>query len=94
MNNKLILGLALAVVLVSGCFFGAQACEFGFNGCMPLFYPASCGTNCASKDMDKNTMTRQESPATTQEPSKYDTDTNKVISNDFGRGKATNPGDY
>jgi hypothetical protein len=46
MNKKLILGLALAVVLVSGSMFSAQAeCNFG---CLPHF-SLPCFGGCAAK---------------------------------------------
>jgi hypothetical protein len=47
MNKKLILGLALAVVLVSGSMFSAQAeCNFG---CLPHFSMPTCFGGCAAK---------------------------------------------
>jgi hypothetical protein len=49
MSKKLILGLALAVVIVSGSFFNVQA-ECGF-GCLPHISLPSC-LSCA-KDMDR-----------------------------------------
>ena len=73
MGKQLILGMAFWLLFVGGSFFSAQACEIDFNGCLPSHYASFCGTTCASKDMDKNTMTRQESPAASQGPSKYDT---------------------
>jgi len=45
MNKKLIFGLALALVLVSGSMFGARA-DCGF-GCLPHISLPSCFT-CAS----------------------------------------------
>ncbi|MGA3114550.1 MAG: hypothetical protein ABSF90_08990 [Syntrophobacteraceae bacterium] len=61
MNKKLILGLALAVVLVSGSLFSAQAeCSFG---CLPHISLSSCLGNCAAaaqnKDMDRPDATCQ-----------------------------------
>jgi hypothetical protein len=52
MSKKLILGLALAVVLVSGGFFGAQA-DCGFGSLSHIF---SCGAN---RDMDRSEATCQ-----------------------------------
>lgn len=49
MSKKLILGLALAVVIVSGSFFSVQA-ECGF-GCLPHISLPSC-LSCA-KDTDR-----------------------------------------
>ncbi|MGO9017259.1 MAG: hypothetical protein ACLQVJ_02810 [Syntrophobacteraceae bacterium] len=72
MGKQLIFGMALSLLFVSGLSFSAQACELAFNGCMPPNYSSLCGTTCVSKDMDKNTMTKQESPATSQGPSKSD----------------------
>ena len=66
MGKQLVPGMALSLLLVSGSFFSAHACELAFNGCMPPNYSSLCGTTCVSKDMGKNTMTRQESPATSQ----------------------------
>ncbi len=59
MSKKLILGLALAVVLVSGSFFAAQAdC-----GCLPhISLPScfSCGsTSNSSRDLDRSEATCQ-----------------------------------
>ncbi|MFZ0927045.1 MAG: hypothetical protein WAN11_00480 [Syntrophobacteraceae bacterium] len=61
MNKKLIFGLALAVVLVSGSLFSAQAaCSFG---CLPYISLASCLGHCAAapqnKDMDRPDATCQ-----------------------------------
>ncbi len=56
MNKKFILGLALAVVLVSGAFYGAQAdC-----GCLPHISMPSC-FSCAqqSRDFDRPDATCQ-----------------------------------
>jgi len=58
MNKKLILGLALAVVLVSGAFVGAQAdCALG---CPHISLP-SCWGNCAqqTRDLDRPDATCQ-----------------------------------
>jgi len=57
MNKKLILGLALAVVLVSGAFISAQAdC-----GCLPHISMPSCFGNCAqqARDYDRPDQTCQ-----------------------------------
>jgi len=58
MSKKLILGLALAVVLVSGSFFGAQAdC-----GCLPHISLPSCLTcngSATARDMDRAEATCQ-----------------------------------
>ena len=58
MSKKLILGLALAVVLVSGAFVGAQAdC-----GCLPHFSMPSCltcGGNATGRDLDRAEATCQ-----------------------------------
>lgn len=58
MNKKLILGFALAVVLVSGGFFSAQAdC-----GCLPhISLPTclSCGQNVNDRDLDRSEATCQ-----------------------------------
>ena len=66
MGKQLIIGMALSLLFVSGSFFSAQACGLAFNGCIPPNYSSLCGTTCVSKDMDKNTMPKQESPATNQ----------------------------
>lgn len=73
MGKQLIFGMALWLLFASGSFFSAQACEVAFNGCMPPHYSSLCGTTCVSKDMDKNSVTGRESPATSQGPSQYDT---------------------
>ncbi len=60
MNKKLIFGLALAVVLVSGGFFGAQA-DCGF-GCLPhISLPTclSCGHTVNDRDLDRSEATCQ-----------------------------------
>ncbi len=50
MNKKLVLGLALAVVLVSGAFFGARAdC-----GCVPHISVPTCCSCGASADHDRD----------------------------------------
>jgi hypothetical protein len=54
MNKKLIFGFALAVVLVSGSMFSAQAeCNFG---CLPHFSMPTCSSCAAAKDetLDKD----------------------------------------
>jgi hypothetical protein len=73
MGREVIFGMVLSLLLASGSFFSAQACETAFNGCMPPHYSSLCGTTCVSKDMDKNKATGQESPARSQGPSQYDT---------------------
>jgi len=60
MSKKLILGLALAVVLVSGGFFAAQA-DCGF-GCLPhISLPTcfSCGGADRNRDLDRSEATCQ-----------------------------------
>jgi len=61
MSKKLILGFALAVVLVSGGFFGAQA-DCGF-GCLPhISLPSACLTcngTATSRDLDRSEATCQ-----------------------------------
>ena len=59
MSKKLIFGLALAVVLVSGGFFGAQAdC-----GCLPHISMPSCftcgGAADRNRDLDRSEATCQ-----------------------------------
>jgi hypothetical protein len=59
MSKKLILGLALAVVLVSGAFIGAQAdC-----GCLPHISMPSClscnGGGASARDLDRSEATCQ-----------------------------------
>jgi hypothetical protein len=58
MSKKLILGLALALVLVSGAFVGAQAdCNFG---CLPHISLPSCFGNCSqATDLDRPDATCQ-----------------------------------
>ena len=49
MSKKLIFGLALALVLVSGSYFNAQAdC-----GCLPNISMPSC-FSCGARDMDRS----------------------------------------
>jgi hypothetical protein len=63
MSKKLILGLTLAVVLVSGSFFSAQA-DCGF-GCLPHISLSSCLFGCGAvadnrdRDMDRSEATCQ-----------------------------------
>ncbi|MFZ0930760.1 MAG: hypothetical protein WAN11_19290 [Syntrophobacteraceae bacterium] len=79
MSKKLILGMALSLLFLNGSFFSVQAgCKLSFNG-SPLL---SSSSPCGSKNMDKATMTRQQSPATSQGPFKYDTNKNGDLSND------------
>ncbi len=61
MNKKLVLGLALALVLVSGSFIGAQA-ECGF-GCLPHISLPSCLSCGGAADRDRD---RDRSEATCQ----------------------------
>ena len=51
MNKKLILGLALAVVLVSGTLFSAQAECFS---CLPHISLPSCVSCASARDMDRD----------------------------------------
>jgi hypothetical protein len=59
MSKKLIFGLALATVLISGSFIGAQADQIG-----PMCWAGSCpaqtsDTDNAKRDMDKPDATNQ-----------------------------------
>jgi len=60
MSKKLVLGLALALVLVGGSFFGAQA-DCGF--CLPHFSFSSCfscgSTGNSGRDLDRSEATCQ-----------------------------------
>jgi hypothetical protein len=60
MSKKLILGLALAVVLVSGGFFGAQA-DCGFCSLSHISLPSwlSCGQVAENRDRDRSEATCQ-----------------------------------
>jgi len=77
MSKKLILGITLSLLLVSGSFFSAQAaCDLGSNRCSS--HSSSCslfGPHGASSDVDRDKMTKEEKPATSKGPLKPDTDT-------------------
>ena len=60
MNKKLVLGLALALVLVSGPFIGAQA-ECGF-GCLPHISLPSCLSCGGAVDRDRDRQIRGNLP--------------------------------
>ena len=80
MSKILILGMALWLLFLSGSFFSVQAgSELNFKGC-PLFSSSSL---CGSRNMDKDTMTNQESPSSSQGPCKYDTNEKVDFSNGF-----------
>ena len=57
MSKKLIFGLALALVLVSGSFFGAQA-DCGF-GCLPHI-SLPCFSCAQAADRDRRDLDRSE----------------------------------
>jgi hypothetical protein len=77
MSKNLILEMALSLLLVSGSFFSAQAaCDLSSHRCPP--HSSSCslfGPHGAAKDADRDSVTKQESSATSKEPLKQDTDT-------------------
>ena len=80
MSKILILGMALSLLFLSGAFFSAQAeCKLSFNGCPPL----SSSYLCGSGNMDKDTMTRQKSSATSQGPLKCGSNWKMDFSNGF-----------
>ncbi|MGO9374742.1 MAG: hypothetical protein ACLQBD_21950 [Syntrophobacteraceae bacterium] len=77
MSKKLILGITLSLLFVSGSFFSVRAAwDLGSNRCPS--HSSSCslfGPHGASSDVDKDKMTKEEKPATSKEPLKLDTDT-------------------
>jgi hypothetical protein len=83
MNNTLIFGIALSLVLAAGFPARAQAdC-----GCLPK---SSCALQCAiPNDMDKGTMKGPQGEADTSatSPQKHDMNNMGGASNDSGRNK-------
>ncbi len=75
MSKKLIFGISLSLLLVSGSFFSLQAArDLDSNRCSSH----SCslfGPHGASSDVDRDKMTKEEKPATSKGPLKPDTDT-------------------
>ena len=91
MSKLLILGMALSLLFLSGSFFGAQAgCELRSNGCPPY----SSSYLCSSNNMDRDTMTKQNNPATSQEPFNYDTNKKEDFGNGFWQDMAKSSSDY
>jgi hypothetical protein len=76
MYKDLILGIALSLLLVSGSLFSAQEeHDLDSNHCQ--CHSSSCslfGPHGASKDADRD-RTKQESPSTSKEPLKHNTET-------------------
>lgn len=87
MSKKLILGMVLSLLLVSGLYFSLQAAsDLGLNGPSP--HSTTCSlwdSHCGSRDADKDTMGKHESPAGSQGSSDYETNKKGDISNDSGR---------
>ena len=80
MSKILILGVALSLLFLGGSFFSVQAAsELSFNGCSLL----SSSSLCGSRNGDRDTMSRQKSPAASQAPFKYDTNEKVDFSNGF-----------
>jgi len=77
MSKKLILGITLSLLFVSGSFFATRAaCDLGSNRCSSHSSQCSLfGPHGASRDVDKDKMTEQEKPETNKEPLKPDADT-------------------
>jgi hypothetical protein len=91
MSKVLIFGMALSLLFVSGSFFGAQAgCELRSNGCPPY----SSSYLCGSRNIDKDTMTNQESPATSSGPFNYDTNKKEDLWNGFWQDMAKSSSAY
>ena len=87
LSKKLILGMVLSLLLVSGSFFRVQAaCGPALNGPSPD--PSTCslfGPHCDSRDADRDAMGKQESPAPDQGSSEHDTNGKNDIQSDSGR---------
>jgi hypothetical protein len=87
LKKKLFLGMVLSLLLVSGLYFSLQAAsDLGSNGPSP--HASTCSLwdpHCGSRDADKDTMGKHESPAASQGSSDYDTNKKGDISNDSGR---------
>ena len=77
MYKNLILGMVLSLLLVSGSSFSAQAArDLDSNRCQ--CHSSSCslfGPHGASKDADRDKVTKQENSETTKGALKQDTDT-------------------
>ena len=79
MNKKLILGIALSLVLVSGGFFSAQAnclggclsnlspCNWHLSSLSPCNWhlPSLCGFHCGSRDADREPARDMDRPDAT-----------------------------
>ncbi|MFZ0945262.1 MAG: hypothetical protein WB930_20570 [Syntrophobacteraceae bacterium] len=87
MSKKLIFGMVLSLLLVSGLFFSLKASSWpGSNGPSPPSHTCSLwDSSCASRDPDKDTMGKDAGPAASQGPSEYDTNKKNGISSDSGR---------
>jgi hypothetical protein len=77
MYKNLILGMTLSLLLVGGSFFSARAeHDLDSNHCQ--CHSSSCslfGPHGASKDADRDKVTRKENSETTKIPLKHDTET-------------------
>ena len=86
LSKKLILGMVLSLLLVSGSFFSVQAaCDLGSNGSSPNSSTCSLFGSHASRDADRDTMGKHESPAASQGSSEYNTNRKDGISSDSDR---------
>lgn len=87
LSRKLIVGMVLSLLLVSGLYFSLQAAsDLGLNGPSP--HASTCSlwdSHCGSRDADKDTLGKHESPAGSQGSSDYETNKKGDISNDSGR---------
>jgi hypothetical protein len=86
-SKKLILGMVLSLLLVSGSFFSVQAaCDLGSNDSSPNSFTCSLwGSRCDSRDADRDTVGKHKSPAASQGSSYSDTNRKDGISSDSGR---------
>ncbi len=87
LSKKLIFGMVLSLLLVSGVFFSLKASSGpGSNGSLPPSDTCSLwDSTCASRDSDKDTMGKQVGPAASQGSSEHDTNKKHGSSNDSGR---------
>ena len=85
MSKKLVLGMVLSLLLVSGSFFSVQAARgAALNGPSPGSSTCSLFGSHASRDADRGTTGKQESPAACQGSPEYDTNGKDGISSDSG----------
>jgi len=87
LSKKLIFGMVLSLLLVSGVFFSLKASSGpGSNGSLPPSHTCSLwDSTCDSRDADNDTMGKKEGPAASQGSSEYDANKKDGNSSDSGR---------